>query len=229
MTYGPSHLHAPRAIDVNEALRETQDFWRKWCGDNCYQGPYRAAVERSLITLKALSYRPTGGIVAAVTTSLPEQLGGPRNWDYRYCWLRDATFTLLAFMNAGYVEEAIAWQNWLIRAIAGSPQQIQTLYGVAGERRLDEWEIPWLPGYEKSAPVRVGNAAALQLQLDIYGELADVMTQARKGGLPVPPARAGLRRVALRHLEEIWRNPDEGIWEIRGEPRHFTYSKVMTW
>jgi GH15 family glucan-1,4-alpha-glucosidase len=176
-----------------------------------------------------MSYQPTGGIVAAVTTSLPEQIGGPRNWDYRYCWLRDATFTLLAFMNAGYMEEAIAWQDWLARAIAGSPEQIQTLYGVAGERRLDEWQLPWLPGYENSSPVRVGNAAALQLQLDIYGEMADVMTQARKGGLPVPPRRSELRRVTLSHLEQMWREPDEGIWEIRGQRQHFTYSKVMTW
>jgi GH15 family glucan-1,4-alpha-glucosidase len=179
--------------------------------------------------LKALSYRPTGGIVAAVTTSLPEQIGGPRNWDYRYCWLRDATFTLLAFLNAGHLDEAIEWQHWLVRSIAGSPEQIQTMYGVAGERRLDEWEIDWLCGYENSSPVRVGNAAALQLQLDIYGELADTMAQAIKGGLPPVSRRAEIRDVFLHHLESIWRKPDEGIWEVRGAPQHFTHSKVMAW
>ncbi len=179
--------------------------------------------------MKALSYHPTGGIVAAVTTSLPEQIGGARNWDYRYCWLRDATFTLLAFLNAGYREEADQWQNWLLRAIAGSPEQIQIMYGVAGERRLDEWEISWLPGYENSCPVRVGNAASLQLQLDIYGELADVMAQAARGGLPQAPRRSELREVFLKHLEGIWRNPDEGIWEMRGGPQHFVHSKVMAW
>ncbi|MGH6877927.1 MAG: glycoside hydrolase family 15 protein [Rhizomicrobium sp.] len=229
LTYSPSHQPVPFMPSVEATLAETEKFWTGWSRRSPTEGPWAHDIRRSLVTLKALSYRPTGGIAAAVTTSLPEQIGGPRNWDYRFCWLRDATFTLLAFMNAGYKEEAIAWQNWLVRAIAGSPQQIQTVYGVAGERRLDEWTIPWLPGYEKSAPVRVGNAAALQLQLDIYGELTDVMTQARKGGLPVPPRRAEVRRVILSHLQSMWRKPDEGIWEIRGEPQHFTYSKVMTW
>ena len=229
LTYSPSHLALPLSLSIETWLAETVQYWKTWSERGRFKGRWAHDIQRSLITLKALSYRPTGGIVAAVTTSLPEQLGGPRNWDYRYCWLRDATFTLLAFMNAGYMEEALAWQNWLARAIAGSPEQIQTLYGVAGERRLDEWQLPWLPGYENSAPVRVGNAAALQLQLDIYGEMADVMNQARKGGLPVPPRRNELRRAALGHLEKMWREPDEGIWEIRGQRQHFTYSKVMTW
>lgn len=229
LTWAPSHQPVPFTPSVEATLAETEKFWTGWSQRCPLQGPWAHDIRRSLVTLKALSYRPTGGIVAAVTTSLPERIGGSRNWDYRYCWLRDATFTLLAFMNAGYKEEAVAWQNWLVRAVAGSPQQIQTLYGVAGERRLDEWEIPWLPGYEKSTPVRVGNAAALQLQLDIYGELTDVITQARKGNLPIPPRRAEVRRVFLQHLERLWRKPDEGIWEIRGEARHFTYSKVMAW
>jgi GH15 family glucan-1,4-alpha-glucosidase len=229
LTYSLSHLPVPFSPSIEATLAETEKFWKDWSSKSKVEGRWARDICRSLITLKALSYRPTGGIVAAATTSLPEQIGGPRNWDYRYCWLRDATFTLLAFLNAGHIEEAHAWQEWLIRAIAGSPQQIQTLYGVAGERRLDEWEIPWLPGYEKSRPVRVGNAAALQLQLDIYGELADVMVRAHEGGLPLPPRRSELRRVTLGHLERIWAKPDEGIWEIRGEPRHFTHSKVMTW
>jgi GH15 family glucan-1,4-alpha-glucosidase len=229
LTYSPSHQPVPFSPSIEATLTETEKYWTDWSSKGQLDGPWAHDIRRSLLTLKALSYRPTGGIAAAVTTSLPEQIGGPRNWDYRYCWLRDATFTLLAFMNAGYTEEAVAWQNWLVRAIAGSPQQIQTLYGVAGERRLDEWEIPWLPGYEKSTPVRVGNAAALQLQLDIYGELTDVITQARKGGLPIPPRRSEVRRVFLSHLETVWRKPDEGIWEIRGDAQHFVYSKVMTW
>ena len=229
LMHSPSHLPVPFLPSVETMLAETEKYWTEWSSRCMPDGHWGTNIRRSLITLKALSYRPTGGIVAAVTTSLPEQLGGARNWDYRFCWLRDATFTLLAFMNAGYTEEAVAWLNWLIRAIAGSPEQIQTLYGVGGERRLDEWKIDWLPGYENSAPVRIGNAAALQLQLDIYGELADVSVQARKGGLPLPPRRTELRRVVLDHLEEMWHSPDEGIWEIRGEPQHFVYSKVMAW
>src|SRR5579864_1391861 len=229
LTYSPSHLPVPLSLSIEPTLAETEKFWTGWSDRTRLQGRWAKPVRSSLIALKALSYRPTGGIIAALTTSLPEQIGGARNWDYRYCWLRDATFVLLAFMNAGYMEEAVAWQNWLLRAIAGSPRQIQTLYGVAGERRLDEWTIPWLPGFEKSAPVRIGNAAAVQLQLDIFGELADVVTQARKGGLPIPPPRDEVRRVFLKHLEHLWRKPDEGIWEIRGEPQHFVYSKVMAW
>jgi len=229
LTYSPSHLPLPLPLSVEPSLAATEAFWQEWSGRCKLTGPAAGKIRRSLVTLKALSYRATGGIVAAVTTSLPEQIGGPRNWDYRYCWLRDATFTLLAFLNAGYTDEATAWQNWLMRAIAGSPDQFQTLYGVGGERRLDEWQLPWLPGYEQSAPVRVGNAAAVQIQLDIYGELADVMAQARKGGLPAAPRRKEIRDVFLDHLADIWRNPDEGIWEIRGTPQHFVHSKVMAW
>jgi GH15 family glucan-1,4-alpha-glucosidase len=229
LSCGQSHLPMPPPIETETALGETEQFWERWSGQCKMKGPRGDAVRRSLVTLKGLTYRPTGGIVAAVTTSLPERIGGERNWDYRYCWLRDATFTLLAFMNAGYREEATDWQNWLMRAIAGSPEQMQTLYGVAGERRLDEWRLPWLKGFAGSRPVRIGNAAATQLQLDIYGELADVMTQGRKGGLEPAPRRTEIRSVFLRHLAKIWKKPDEGIWEIRGEPKHFVHSKVMTW
>jgi len=229
MTHVLSHLPLPLPLDVEVALAATEKYWKDWSNRSAFDGKWHRPVQRSLLTLKALSYRPTGGIVAAVTTSLPEQIGGPRNWDYRYCWLRDATFTLLAFLNAGYLQEATDWQHWLLRSIAGSADQIQTMYGVAGERRLDEWQIGWLPGYENSAPVRVGNAAALQLQLDIYGELADTMTQAIKGGLPPVPRRTEIREVFLGHLEKVWREPDEGIWEIRGARQHFTHSKVMAW
>jgi GH15 family glucan-1,4-alpha-glucosidase len=229
LSYGRSHLHAPRAIDAIEAMEETQSFWEEWAAACTYKGPYRDAVERSLITLKALTYRPTGGIVAAVTTSLPEQLGGPRNWDYRYCWLRDATFTLLAFMNGGFYREAKAWQHWLLRAIAGSPDQVQIMYGIAGQRYLPERELTWLSGYENSKPVRVGNAASEQLQLDIYGEVLAAFYQAagRLGkDLDLSfPMLSGL----VKHLETIWQEPDEGIWETRGGRRHFTYSKVMVW
>jgi GH15 family glucan-1,4-alpha-glucosidase len=229
LTRASSHLPPPPPLDTAEALASTDAFWKEWSGSCRYKGRWLPHVRRSLITLKALSYRPTGGIVAAATTSLPEQIGGPRNWDYRYCWLRDATFTLLAFLNAGYKDEADAWQNWLLRSVAGSPQQIQTMYGVAGERRLDEWQLDWLCGYENSTPVRVGNAAALQLQLDIYGEIADVLAQASKGGLPEAPRQREIRNAFLDHLEKTWREPDEGIWEIRGPPQHFVYSKAMAW
>ena len=216
MSYGRSHLHAPRAIDPIEAMEETQAFWEQWAAGCTYKGPYREAVERSLITLKALTYRPTGGIVAAATTSLPEQLGGPRNWDYRYCWLRDATFTLLAFMHGGYFNEAKAWQHWLLRAIAGSPDQVQIMYGIAGQRYLPERTLTWLSGYENSQPVRVGNAASEQLQLDIYGEVLGAFHQAlsrlgKDGDLSFPMLR-GL----VEHLESIWQQPDDGIWETRG-------------
>src|ERR1700730_17963113 len=229
MTYGPSHLHAPRTIDVNEALKETQDFWEKWASENCYQGPYREAVERSLITLKALIYQPTGGIVAAVTTSLPEQLGGSRNWDYRYCWLRDATFTLLALMHSGFYDEARGWRDWLFRAVAGSPDQLQIMYGLGGERRLFEWEVPWLSGFEGSRPVRVGNAAVNQTQLNVYGELLDALYLAHLHGFPTTKRGLAIARAALGHLAGIWREPDEGIWEVRGPRQHFTHSKVMAW
>jgi GH15 family glucan-1,4-alpha-glucosidase len=229
LSYGLSHLPPPTPIDIDTALFETEAFWAQWSRACKVKPAWRRKIIRSLVTLKSLTYRPTGGMVAAVTTSLPEQIGGPRNWDYRYCWLRDATFTLLAFMNAGFMEEANVWQHWLMRVIAGSPAQVQTMYGVAGERRLDEWQIGWLDGYEGSKPVRIGNAAALQLQLDIYGELADVLSQASKGGLPPAPRRSEIREAFLDHLATAWRNPDEGIWEIRGEPQHFVHSKAMAW
>lgn len=229
MTYGRSYLHAPRAIQVSKALEATQRYWEQWAEMCDYQGPYRAAVERSLITLKALTYRPTGGTVAAVTTSLPEQLGGPRNWDYRFCWLRDATFTLNALMQGGYYAEAKAWQAWLLRAVAGSPEQVQIMYGIAGERYLPERELKWLSGYENSRPVRIGNAASEQLQLDIYGEVMAAFYQAlRQLGKEGELSFAMLRGL-IEHLETIWQEPDEGIWETRGGRRNFTYSKMMAW
>jgi GH15 family glucan-1,4-alpha-glucosidase len=219
----------PLSIDAFIALEETERYWRHWADICRVKGKWRGIIMRSLLTLKGLSYSPTGGIVAAVTTSLPEKIGGTRNWDYRYCWLRDATFTLLAFLNAGYTEEATVWQDWLMRVIAGAPEQLQTMYNVLGEKRLDELELPLLPGYENSRPVRIGNAAHTQLQLDIYGELADVIAQARAGGLPPSSRSTEMRGVFTEHLEKSWRLPDEGIWEIRGLPQHFVHSKVMTW
>ncbi len=229
LTHGPSHLPPPAAVDAAAALRATEAFWSDWIGRCTYKGPYAAAVKRSLITLKALTYAPTGGIVAAPTTSLPEMLGGERNWDYRFCWLRDATLTLLALLHAGYIEEARDWREWLHRAIAGSAQQVQIMYGLAGERRLPEFEIPWLPGYQGAKPVRIGNAAAGQLQIDVYGELLDALFQARKAGLVVPDENWSLGLNIVQHLETIWEQPDEGIWETRGGRQHFTFSKVMAW
>jgi GH15 family glucan-1,4-alpha-glucosidase len=228
LAYGQSFQPLPQSIDSYIALEETERFWRGWAAICKAKGKWRNAVMRSLLTLKGLSYTPTGGIVAAVTTSLPEKIGSTRNWDYRYCWLRDATFTLQAFLNAGYTEEAQVWQDWLMRVIAGAPDQIQTMYNVLGEKRLVEIELP-LPGYENSRPVRIGNAAHTQLQLDIYGELADVGARALAGGLPQSARSSSLRTVFMQHLENTWFLPDDGIWEIRGEPRHFVYSKVMTW
>ena len=225
----PSHLPPPPPIDPEAALADTEAFWRAWSGRCEPAGEWSGAVRRSLVTLKALTYRPTGGIVAAATTSLPEQLGGTRNWDYRFCWVRDATLTLLALMNAGYYEEAGAWRDWLLRAVAGSPAQMQIMYGIAGERRLAEWEVPWLPGYEGSRPVRVGNAAHGQLQLDVHGEVMDALHQARRGGLATGAADWALQRALLEHLGAVWREPDEGIWEVRGPRQHFTHSKVMAW
>jgi GH15 family glucan-1,4-alpha-glucosidase len=229
LTYCASHLSPPAPIDAQTALTETEAFWSHWASRCTDAGKWSADVRRSLITLKALTYAPTGGIVAAPTTSLPEQLGGQRNWDYRFCWLRDATFTLLALMNAGYFEEAQSWQAWLLRAVAGMPSQVQIMYGLLGERRLTEWEIPWLPGYEGSKPVRIGNAAATQLQLDIFGEVMDVFHQGRNGKLVVDEAAWAVPRALLDHLETIWDQPDEGIWEMRSGRQHFTYSKIMTW
>ena len=229
LTYSPSHLPVPRAIDVAAALNDTEKFWHRWSARCTFKGPSEEAVRRSLITLKALIYRPTGGIVAAATTSLPEQVGGMRNWDYRYCWLRDATFSLLALMNAGYVDEAESWRDWLVRALAGAPAQAQIMYGLAGERRLTEWEVAWLPGFEESRPVRIGNAAAGQLQLDVYGEVADALHHARLAGLAPVPAAWAVQSELTDHVAAIWDAPDEGIWEVRGPRRHFTHSKVMAW
>jgi GH15 family glucan-1,4-alpha-glucosidase len=224
-----SHLGLPKPIDPMRALRETESYWKDWNSRCTLGGEWQDAVRRSLITLKALTYAPTGGIVAAPTTSLPECIGSTRNWDYRFCWLRDATLTLLALMNAGYYGEASSWRDWLIRAIAGSPEQVQIMYGIAGERRIGEWEVGWLPGYEGSKPVRVGNAAVNQLQLDVYGEVMDALYQASKGGMGGNEAAWQMQRAMLEHLEKIWPSPDEGIWEVRGARRHFTYSKIMAW
>ena len=229
LTYGPSHLPVPAPIDPAYALQDTENFWTEWCSRCCYEGFGRDLVVRSLITLKALTYGPSGGIVAAPTTSLPEKLGGQRNWDYRFCWLRDATFTLLALMNSGYTEEAVAWHNWLLRAAAGSPANMQIMYGIMGQRRLLEWEAGWLPGYEGAQPVRVGNAAHVQLQLDVYGELVDAFHQSRMAKLKLDDGSWALECVVLEHLAEEWDRPDHGIWERRGDGKHYVSSKVMTW
>lgn len=229
LTYGPSHLDPPAPIDPELALQETEKFWEDWCGHCTRDGDYQELVLRSLITLKALTFAPTGGIVAAPTTSLPEKLGGSRNWDYRFCWLRDATFTLLALMNSGYTEEALAWHNWLLRAAAGAPANMQIMYGIWGQRRLLEWEAGWLDGYEGAKPVRVGNAAHAQLQLDVYGELIDAFHQSRMARLELDEETWALECAVLKHLAEVWDRPDHGIWERRGEPKHYVFSKVMTW
>ena len=229
LTHGTSHLDVPEAIDPFASLEGTEAFWNEWASRAASDGPWADAVMRSLVTLKALTYAPTGGIVAAPTTSLPEQIGGPRNCDYRFCWLRDATLTLLALMNAGYYDEARAWRDWLLRAAAGAPSQLQSLYGLAGERRLTELELPWLPGYEGSLPVRIGNAAYAQLQLDVYGEVMDALHQARRGGLDHRQEDLHFERALLEHVESVWDRPDEGMWEIRGEPRRFTHSRIMLW
>jgi GH15 family glucan-1,4-alpha-glucosidase len=229
LAYGPSHGPLPAPQDAEAALADTQRFWKAWSAHCQHSGPWHEAVLRSHITLKALTYGPTGAVIAAPTTSLPEQIGGPRNWDYRYCWLRDATFTLLSLINAGYLDEAQAWRDWLLRAIAGSPDKMQIMYGLGGERRLAEWEVPWLPGYEGSKPVRVGNGAYDQLQLDVYGEVADALYQARLAGLSTSDAGWALERSLVEHVASSWDQPDEGIWEVRGGRRHFTHSKVMAW
>jgi GH15 family glucan-1,4-alpha-glucosidase len=229
LTYGRSHQVDPDPIDAEQALIDTENFWIPWTARLNHVGEYRDVVERSLIALKAMTFRPTGGVVAAVTTSLPEALGGVRNWDYRYCWLRDTTFTLLALTNGGYYEEATAWQDWLLRALAGSPDQIQIMYGLSGERELVEWEVDWLPGYEDSRPVRIGNAASNQVQLDIYGEMLDCFFHARQSMNAHGEDDFRVLALLLKHLETIWKEPDEGIWETRGGPRQFTYSKMMAW
>lgn len=229
LTWFPSHEEPPSHIDPQGSLVETEAWWRNWSGRCQYRGQWRDAVMRSLITLKAMTYAPTGGIVAALTTSLPEQLGGQRNWDYRCCWPRDSAFTLFALTECGYIDEAVAWRDWLLRAAAGDPAQIQSVYGVAGEHRLEELELSWLPGYEKSAPVRVGNSAFAQLQIDVYGELMSAMYLAAQRGLPQDDNAWRMQKVLIEHLESIWQQPDEGIWEIRGQRRHFTHSKVLAW
>src|SRR5581483_4603246 len=219
----------PPAVDAEKALADTEQYWQEWMQRCRYEGDYESAVHTSLVVLKALTYQPTGGIVAAPTTSLPEQIGGQRNWDYRFCWLRDATFTLLALMNAGFVSEARAWRNWLLRAVAGDPANAQILYGVAGERRVPEFELDELPGYAGSAPVRIGNAAHEQFQLDVYGEVMDALHHARLAALPSDDHAWSLQRNLMDFLEGVWEHPDEGIWEVRGPRRHFTHSKVLAW
>ena len=229
LTHGYSQLKLPRPIVARKSLASTEQFWTEWTSRHESHGEWADAVLRSLITLKALTYAPSGGVVAAPTTSLPERLGGVRNWDYRFCWLRDATLTLLALMNAGYYDEARSWRDWLLRAAAGAPAQLQIMYGLSGERILPEFEIPWLPGYERSRPVRVGNAAHEQLQLDVFGEVMDVLHQARCGKIHQREADWAFQRALLEHLETIWNQADEGLWEVRSGPRHFTHSKVMAW
>jgi GH15 family glucan-1,4-alpha-glucosidase len=219
----------PPVLPVMDVLAETKSFWREWNSKNQYQGVYAEAVERSLMTLKAMAYEPSGGIVAAVTTSLPEKIGGPRNWDYRYCWLRDTSFTLLVLIRAGYVEEALAWRRWLLRAIAGAPDQIQTIYGICGERQLVEWTVDWLPGYENSQPVRIGNEAANQFQLDVFGEVAAALSRTPAAEEDIRVSSMAVQARLIDHLCNVWQEPDQGIWEVRGGPKHFTHSKVMAW
>lgn len=229
LAYGPSHLAPPPPLDLAATLRWTEKFWRDWAARCNYDGPWRDAVVRSLLTLKALIYQPTGGIIAAPTTSLPERAGGARNWDYRFCWLRDATFVLLTLIQAGYRQEAAAWRAWLVRAVAGLPSQLQPLYGVRGLRRLDEWEVPWLPGYGDARPVRIGNDAFTQLQLDTFGEVLDVGHHARRSDLAPSAAGWAVQKALVEHLETLTDVVDHGIWEMRGPPQHFTHSKVMMW
>ncbi|MEO8464363.1 MAG: glycoside hydrolase family 15 protein [Gammaproteobacteria bacterium] len=229
LNYRPSHEPMLEAVDPEHWVAATEQEWRAWSARCTYQGRWHDAVVRSLIVLKSLTYAPTGGIVAAPTTSLPEHRGGERNWDYRYCWLRDATFTLNALLLTGYHEEASAWREWLLRAVAGSPEDLQVLYSVTGERRLDEYEVSWLPGYSDATPVRVGNAASKQFQLDVYGEVMDTLHLARAAGLGSEPAAWRIQLALLKFLESNWQQPDEGIWEVRGPRRHFTHSKVMAW
>jgi GH15 family glucan-1,4-alpha-glucosidase len=229
LTWNLSHQELPDAIDPLAALQKTEAYWREWAGRCTYRGEWREAVMRSLLTLKALTYEPSGGIVAAVTTSLPEAIGGVRNWDYRFCWLRDATMTLTSLMAAGYEQEAKDWREWLLRAMAGDPPALQIMYGPAGEARLPELELPWLPGYEASRPVRTGNAAIEQFQLDVYGEVMDALHRARELDIEPHPSAWALQQALLEFLEERWREPDEGIWEVRGPRRHFTHSKVLAW
>jgi GH15 family glucan-1,4-alpha-glucosidase len=229
LTYGNSFEEVPKEISPEDALQDTHDYWCEWAERSVYKGEYADAVQRSLMTLKAMTYRPTGGIVAAVTAGLPERIGGERNWDYRYCWLRDTAFTLLVLMRAGYTEEAVAWRLWLLRAIAGSPGQVQSLYGIRGERRLAEWELEWLPGYEHSKPVRIGNAASEQFQLDVYGEVVVALGRTPDAEDDLRTPATELEAALVDHLCHVWTLPDEGIWETRGGAKHFVHSKVMAW
>ena len=229
LSYHSSEESAPPPVDAEQALRRTADWWRRWVEQSTYDGEWAELVSRSAITLKALTYHPTGGLLAAPTTSLPEAIGGVRNWDYRYCWIRDATFSLYALLTLGYEAEARAWREWLVRAVAGSPAHMQIMYGPSGERRLTELELDWLPGYEGSRPVRTGNAASAQFQLDVAGEFADTLHVTRRLGIPPARAVAGIGKAVLEFLEDGWRQPDDGIWEMRGPRRHFTHSKVMAW
>ena len=229
LTYQPSHLPPAEPVDPEQALSDTEHFWSRWMSQCTYSGRWQTEVRRSLLLLKALTYAPTGGLLAAATTSLPEQLGGPRNWDYRYCWLRDATFTLQALLGTGFVDEARAWREWLVRAVAGDPADLQIMYGLDGRRRIPEFDLPWLPGYQDSAPVRVGNAASDQFQLDVWGEVLDGLHLARECGLPTDDTAWDVQRALLDFLEGHWREPDSSLWEIRGPARHFVHSKVMAW
>jgi GH15 family glucan-1,4-alpha-glucosidase len=229
LTYRPSHEPTPHPVDADKALADTEVFWAQWMRRLRYKGRWEEAVRRSLVVLKALTYAPTGGIVAAATTSLPEQLGGPRNWDYRFCWLRDATFTLQALLGTGFVAEAQAWREWLLRAVAGDPADLQIMYGIDGTRRLPEYTLDWLPGYQHSAPVRVGNAASGQFQLDVWGEVLDGLHLSRLAGIEADENAWDLQRALLDYLEGHWDDPDNGLWEVRGDRRHFVHSKVMAW
>jgi GH15 family glucan-1,4-alpha-glucosidase len=229
LTWHPSHLPTPKHVEADQALKDTEKWWRRWTDASTYDGEWKEAVDRSLITLKALTYAPTGGIVASPTTSLPEEIGGVRNWDYRFVWLRDATFTLQTLLMAGYRREALAWRDWLLRAVAGDPEDLQIMYGVAGERRLPELELDWLAGYAGSRPVRIGNAAHQQIQVDVYGELMDAIYTARRMGMDHEETVWDLQQLLLEHLEGKWAQPDHGLWEVRGDPRHFTHSRLMTW
>ncbi len=229
LTYCSSLKKTPPKTSAKKVLRETQAFWERWLKRNSYRGEYAAAVARSLMTLKALTYRPAGGIVAAVTTSLPEKIGGERNWDYRYCWLRDTSFTLLVLLRAGYRDEARAWRRWLLRAVAGAPEQVQTIYGLEGERDLPEWEATWLPGYEGSRPVRVGNSAAGQFQLDVFGEVASALARMPEAEEDIRVSSTAVLVALMDQLCKVWRQPDQGIWEVRGGAKHFVHSKVMAW
>ncbi|MCX5436472.1 MULTISPECIES: glycoside hydrolase family 15 protein [unclassified Streptomyces] len=229
LTWHPSHEPRPGLIDPFDSLRRSEEEWEEWSAQCRYEGPHKDAVLRSLLTLKALTFEPTGGIVAAPTTSLPEEIGGVRNWDYRYCWLRDSTLTLGALVSAGYLDEAKAWRDWLLRAVAGDPADLQIMYGLSGERRLPETELPWLAGYSHSVPVRAGNDAVHQLQLDVYGEVIDSLALARLAGMPSEPHAWRLQLALVEFLSTAWRRPDQGLWEVRGPRRHFVHSKVMAW